>query len=821
MQIIVSHTNLDFDGLASLFATKKLQPEANVCLSPQLGARVKQFLHLYADAFGWQSYEEMNWDCVTHITYVDCATPERAGITDYVKNRTIPSKSIDHHHTGETGANITLLVKQLEQQDISLSAIEATLFGLGLYSDTNLLTNDTVTPNDLNAAAFLLTNKMDLKLIGEFLRSSAGEHPLFDTLYENVTFETVHGKTVALTTCVADTYISDVSIVAEEIHRLFAPDATIVLCQLHKHTYVIARANSNDVPVHTLAKQLGGNGHPYAASAICRHQGLQESLPFVRQALEDMIRIQDPVSSIMSWPVHTYSEHSTIKETVATSSHIHHSGFPIVDTNGRLSGIMTKQDLHKAEQFHLGEKLLSSYMTKQVISVEATESIERVKQLMIDHQIGRIPVIDSNQHVIGIITRSDLIHSQQSTSESYSSDDLARFFGHERFSFLQKMGQFADDKGVSIYLVGGIIRDFILQRPFKDMDFVIEGNAIEFAESLADAFGGHVRSHASFLTTTWSHEYEIDLVTARKEFYKRAGALPEVRAGSIKEDLARRDFSINAIAVQLNPSHFGKIIDPFKGREQITKKEITILHPLSFIEDPTRLFRGVRLATRLGFHFDHNTMKQATNMNDALLHISKQRLYHELELMLQEKQFPDQFKTLDHFNVWMLLFGNELDTSKMAHIKTLFNLQLNEVLYLSLIAIAYEQHGHYAKKVEPFALTKRQRKLLNDIQRAERATHLTSLLTLHDALATAEDEAILFIASLPSVKNPSLIQYVERRQQLLPLVTGSDLITAGFEPGQQFSRLLFEIEKQQLLNRFSTKEEALHWITHQKNQYEI
>ncbi|MFS0787307.1 CBS domain-containing protein [Shouchella sp. 1P09AA] len=820
MQIIVSHTNLDFDGLASLFATQKLQSEANVCLSPQLGGRVKQFLHLYADAFTWHSYEEMSWDHVTHITYVDCSTPERAGITDYLQNKTIPSKTIDHHHTGETGANITLLVNQLEEQGISLSALEATLFGLGLYSDTNLLTNDTVTINDLNAAAFLLTNKMDLKLISEFLRTSAGEHPLFDPLYENVTFETVQGKTVVLTTCVSDTYIPDISVVAEEIHRLFAPDATIVLCQLHKHTYVIARANSSDVPVQTLAKQLGGNGHPYAASAICRHQGLQEALPLVRQALEDTIRIQNPVSSIMSWPVHTYSEHSTITETIAANCHNHHTGFPIVNEHGQLSGIMTKQDLHKAEQFHLGEKLLSSYMTKKVISVEATESIERTKQLLIDHQIGRIPVIDTNQQVIGIITRSDIIHSQQFVSESYSSSDLAHYFGKERFSFLQKMGQFADEKGVSIYLVGGIIRDFILQRPFKDIDFVIEGNAIEFAESLVDAFGGHIRSHESFLTATWFHEYEIDLVTARKEFYKRVGALPEVRAGSIKEDLARRDFSINAIAVQLNSSHFGKIVDPFKGRDQIVNNEITILHPLSFIEDPTRLFRAVRLATRLGFHFDHDTMKQATNMNDALLHISKQRLYHELELMLQEKQFPDQFKTLDHFNVWVLLLGNGLNSSKLTHIKTLFDLELNDVLFLSLIAISYEPHGHYVNKMEPFALTKRQRKLLNDSLKVENAKHLTSLLTLHDALSTVEDEAVLFIASLPSVENPSLLHYVEERKQLLPLVTGSDLITAGFEPGQQFSRLLFEIEKQQLLHKFSTKEEALRWITHQKNQYE-
>ncbi len=229
---------------------------------------------------------------------------------------------------------------------------------------------------------------------------------------------------------------------------------------------------------------------------------------------------------------------------------------------------------------------------------------------MMENEIGRIPICQSDGTLEGIITRSSIITSPFEHPPHYSDSELTRYFGEKRFTFLRKIGELADAQDVQVYIVGGIVRDFILNRSSKDIDLVVEGDAISFARTLANQFGGEVQQHDHFLTATWIiHSVPIDLVTARREHYRTPGALPDVQPASIKDDLARRDFAINAIAVSLNASCFGEILDPFQGRQQIQAKTVSVLHPLSFIEDPTRLFRALRFAKRLGFQLGDETKK--------------------------------------------------------------------------------------------------------------------------------------------------------------------------------------------------------------------
>src|SRR5262249_60908715 len=162
-----------------------------------------------------------------------------------------------------------------------------------------------------------------------------------------------------------------------------------------------------------------------------------------------------------------------------------------------------------------------------------------------------------------------------------------------------------------VYLVGGLVRDLLLARPATvgDLDLIVEGDHGDLARRLAARLGGRVREHPTFLTATVElpGRRRLDIATARRERYLRPGALPEVAAGSIREDLWRRDFSVNALAVRLRPEAWGELLDPTGGGEDLRRKEIRILHPLSFVEDPTRILRAGRFATRLDFRLEPAT----------------------------------------------------------------------------------------------------------------------------------------------------------------------------------------------------------------------
>jgi len=199
----------------------------------------------------------------------------------------------------------------------------------------------------------------------------------------------------------------------------------------------------------------------------------------------------------------------------------------------------------------------------------------------------------------------------------------------------------AEKGNFRVYLVGGIVRDLILGRAKFDLDIVVENDAIKFAKLLSGYLGADFRRHHSFRTATvFSSPSKIDLATSRREVYHRWGALPCVEPSCLKDDLRRRDFTINAIAMSLNKDSFANIIDYFGGVSDLKKGIIRILHENSFLDDPTRLFRGIRFKERFGFKFDSKTsrcFRQAIKLR-ALNFVNEHRLRDESILILKEKK---------------------------------------------------------------------------------------------------------------------------------------------------------------------------------------
>ena len=207
---------------------------------------------------------------------------------------------------------------------------------------------------------------------------------------------------------------------------------------------------------------------------------------------------------------------------------------------------------------------------------------------------------------------------------------------------IQAAGELCGERDEHLYLVGGVVRDLILGRRSFDLDLVVEGDAGELAKSLVLSRGGTVVVHPRFGTSKVHYgDSTLDFATARAENYSRPGALPTVRQGTIDEDLLRRDFTVNAMAVKVDPDSFGDVIDPCGGQEDIERSCIRVLHEKSFIDDATRMLRALRYEQRLGFRLDPGTEELLRRDVAMLDTISGDRIRHEMELIFQEEE-PDK-----------------------------------------------------------------------------------------------------------------------------------------------------------------------------------
>lgn len=235
---------------------------------------------------------------------------------------------------------------------------------------------------------------------------------------------------------------------------------------------------------------------------------------------------------------------------------------------------------------------------------------------------------------------------------------LEKSLDAERLTLLQLVREEATQRGLPLYIVGGAVRDLVLGRPLNDFDLTVEGDAIALARALASKQGGGVTAHLKFGTAKWflpphlktGHD-TLDLISARSETYKHPAALPTVKLGSIEDDLRRRDFTINAMAIQLDGDHYGELRDELDGMEDLQNKIIRVIHPGSFMDDPTRLYRAVRYEIRHGFRLAENTVALIPEARPFIEKLSPQRVRHELDLILDEKNAVSMLARLDELDL--------------------------------------------------------------------------------------------------------------------------------------------------------------------------
>lgn len=219
---------------------------------------------------------------------------------------------------------------------------------------------------------------------------------------------------------------------------------------------------------------------------------------------------------------------------------------------------------------------------------------------------------------------------------------IETFLPEKILALVKAAGEIAAAKGQRVYLVGGVVRDIFLGRPNLDLDLVVEGDAPSLARQLAKSQGGRVVTHTRFGTATISlDDISLDLVTARSETYAEPGALPKVKPGTIKDDLFRRDFTVNAMAASLSPDSFGELVDPYGGKADLDRGLIRALHQRSFKDDPTRIWRAIRYEQRLEFRLEFDTEVMMRRDVTMMVRVSGDRLRHELERVLEE-DYPEK-----------------------------------------------------------------------------------------------------------------------------------------------------------------------------------
>ena len=397
----------------------------------------------------------------------------------------------------------------------------------------------------------------------------------------------------------------------------------------------------------------------------------------------------------------------------------------------------------------------------------------------------------------------------------YKMDDFASLLKERipsaQYELLESISSVADSNGVGLYLVGGMVRDILLSTAYTDPDLCIEGGSIDFVELLSAELTGYVIAQSDFGTAKIElNGTVIDLAIARKEKYQYRGALPEVEAGTIFEDLARRDFSINSMAVSMNSRNYGELIDPNNGRLDLENRVIRALHPDSFLDDPTRLLRAARYAGRLGFTFDIETKEWMISALNVLKDISGDRIRHEIEHILGENQALTILSLTEQLGILETIYPSLKVLDKLGKSVAAFN-QHREVALLSMLAYSLPL-DHSKSFVHRLNLGRHWTKIVTDSHRVvgliQELSSDIRASEIHALLSDLHDTAIC-VGSLytePPVSE-RLNLYIEKLRHIKISLNGQDLLNMGVPQGSLVGIILNELLVARLDGQISSEAE--------------
>jgi len=852
VEVILTHENADFDAIASLLGASKLFPTATPVLPRRINRNGRALLALYGAELPFVQPNDLPRGKIKRALLVDT----QSLTTLKGMGRDVRVDIIDHHeldrelpphwtYTGELmGATTTLLVEEISARSLKLTSIEATLLLLGIYEDTGSLSYTGTTARDVRAAAWLMEQGARLSVVNEFLHHPLApeQRALYERLLEQSETHEIEGHTVIVAWAEAPEFSEEISTLAHKLRELLEPSALFVLVMLDKRIQLVARSTTDDIDVSVVAAHFGGGGHKRAAAALVRARSLRAVHEELLHLLPEVVRPGITVAQVMSRGVQVLSPENTVANAARRMRRTGHEGYPVV-AEGCVIGLLTRRAVDRALQFKMADVPVTQVMEAGSVTVSSQDSVEYLQRTMIESGWGQIPVVE-DERIVGVVTRTDLITLWGTPPTPPRRHKVAvlleQALSEPVLALVRRISHKAHEMGFVPYFVGGLVRDLLLGSPIVDVDMVIEGDAIALARRLTADLGGRVRAHKRFGTAKWllSHRVwqqvadpvprdklppSVDFVTARTEFYTYPTALPEVERSSIKQDLHRRDFTINTLAIRLDPDHWGQLLDFYGGEADLRDGIIRVLHSLSFADDPTRMLRAARLESRLGFHLDPRSEELIADAFPLLKRVSGDRIRHELEQIFREVEPEQALCRLDelgvlahihpdlHCDEWLRkkyrTLREHLDTGR-------WTLDAGDPLFLYLALLVYRLDDEKLEELitrlkvmrddaKDLRLLSSLRDTLPQLGKARRPSAAYRLLQLYPArvLATA------WVATDRKRLRQRLLRYQVEWRLVETELTGGDLKAMGLEPGPLFGRLLGTLHDARLDGKVSTREE--------------
>jgi len=870
MKVITTHNNADFDSLSSMVAAKKLYPDAILVFPGSQEKTLRDFLiHSTLYIFDIARIKGIDYNEVDTLILVDTRQKKRIGDFAKILNKeNLTIHIYDHHpparddirgnveYIQNTGATVSILVSLLKEKGIPITPEEATVMMLGIYEETGNFQYPSTKIEDFNAAAYLLSQGANVNIVSDMLVKELTHEQviLLHDLMNNASIYNINGINIIVTEGASENYVGDLAVVVHKLRDIENINVIFALFSMEDRAYIIGRSRIPEVDVGYILSLLGGGGHKEAASATIKDMTLLEAKERLIEILKNNVKPLWRAKDIMFFPVKAIVADSPIEEAKNLMVKYNINALPVILDN-HVVGIITRQIAGKAA-FHKLERIpVKEYMSTEFSTVKPDDSIEKVKEIIIGNNQRFLPVT-KNGELVGAITRTDLLKILEDEISKAVMDKLETHQMYQKRKNLRKLmeeridektlkrlvdiGILADEMGYHAYLVGGFVRDLLLRNENYDIDIVIEGDGILLAEEMAKRFNVKIRPHREFATAKAIYQdgFKIDIATARLEYYKAPATLPVVEHSSLKLDLHRRDFTINTLAISLNKNTFGQLIDFFGAQRDIKEKTIRVLHSLSFVEDPTRVFRAIRFEHRFGFHIGKHTLnliKNAIRMN-FLSKIKGKRLWVELSLILLEDEPEKILKRLQDFGLLKfisssLTFDNEKE--KLFH-KMHDVLKWYELLYrgkpvdkpfyyiLGLIdTMKDEEIIEFCRETDLSESFKKKlietvEKLRETMVKLTTGIHSMKKSEVYMTVASLPQEAKLFIMAKTKVVElkKMISNYITYGDTFKTILTGEDLKKMDIKAGPLYREILDRLWEAKIDMQLETKDDEINFVKH-------
>ena len=858
MQVIFISEGADLDALSTAFGITLINPEAKILLpdavSSSFRLAVKRFENKLKDKM--IKINDLKKINVLYLADTNNYKAALKKLSDFIDENT---KVIiyDHHpirsklpkniekHIKKTGSASTIVVYQLKRNKIQLSSDDATILILGIYEDTGNFTYNTTTEKDLRAAAYLIEKGADLETVKNIIEERIDQQQIsiIHQLVENLQYFFLKNKKIIFSFAYSDRYIPDISGFLHMIKPIQEADAFFVMINEKGKTSIIARSKRKEIDVGKIMSYLGGGGHFAAASATVKGLTVQEIKNYIESVLLSEAYKEKTISEFMSREIITVNKDTQIqkiKEEIDKAPVVF-----VVDKKGKFLGIALSRVLKESLRHGIKDVKIENFIIDSIITFEPSTRLSEAEKTITTSSQEYFPVLENGKPV-GVINRTYIIkilHGQVFDSEKdifisrerikpkflNFEKNLRKYLPDHIITHLEEIGKLSKKLGYSTYLVGGIVRDIVMSKKSLDIDLIVEGDAVKLSKEYAKLKKIPVHTFEEFMTAQLTLETgeKIDLATARKETYTHPGAYPKVEKATIKEDLYRRDFTINTLAIEITEGKFGILIDFFNGLKDIKDRMIRILHQLSFIEDPIRILRALRFAGRLGFKLGKPTeklLKLAVD-EDMLSVAPAGRINIELNYSLNEEKVIDILMLMNRYRVLHSLIPDFYMDEKREEIlnrlrdtiisfEMFFGIKIDRVsnyllalMYHLPFDISYKilQKYHFSKSVKFFEEYLDARDLFQKIPRKDSQ--------LYKKIKFIKKDILVYICASSDIElSERIIRILKKEEEKDLLLSGKDLKEMGIPPSPVYKKILDDVFKKYLDGEIKTKKEAVEYV---------